>query len=269
MNWQKLLVGEFSLKRFVKSVAFFVVTLYSYFFYYMYFEAEGIIFQPSPSSYQDDDSIIKISSGEDLLSAKYMKNSKAKYTVLYSHGNAEDLGEIRFFLKDLYEQGFSVMAYDYSGYGTSTGESSELKAYENILAVYDYLLKDGLKSENIIIFGRSVGSGPSTELASKRANAGLILQSPFTSASRVLTKYRLFPKEYFKNLSKISGLKSPLLIIHGQQDRIIAPWHGEELYEEARVEKFILRVEGAGHDDVDYVGAKAYWQALVRFSQSL
>ena len=266
---KKYLIGEFSVKRFVRSAAFFVLSMYAFFTYYIYFEAEGIIFQPFPSSYKDDESIVNIKSGSDLLSAKYLKNPQAKYTILFSHGNAEDIGELKFYLKDLYDQGFSVLTYDYSGYGTSTGKASEAKAYENVEAAYQYLMDSGVKAEKLIIFGRSVGSGPSTHLAVSKESAGLILQSPFASASRVLTKYRLFLKEYFNNWAKVDQLKSPLLVIHGQRDRIISPWHGEVLYETAKVRKDILRVKDAGHDDVDIVGGKEYWKKIVDFSKSL
>lgn len=269
MSWKKYIVGEFSIKRLLKSTLFFFGSLYTFFSVFLYFQAESVIFQPQESSYQESLQYIKIRSGEDVLFARYLKNPEAKYTVLFSHGNAEDIGELSLFFQEIYNQGLSVLAYDYSGYGMSTGQPSEDKAYENIDSVYQYLIDDEVSANHIIIFGRSVGSGPSTDLAIRKDCAALILQSPFTSASRVLTKYRLFFKEYFNNVAKIEQLKSPLLLIHGQKDRIIAPWHGEVLYERTKAPKEIYRVEDAGHNDVAYIAGEDYWLAISNFVSSL
>jgi fermentation-respiration switch protein FrsA (DUF1100 family) len=115
-------------------------------------------------------------------------------TIIYSHGNATDVGAM-YPLQAMLVQSLlcHVVSYDYSGYGESGGVAMEANTYKDIAAVYDYTLKnvaEGVAS-NIILYGQSVGSGPSCHLACKNDDiGGLILHSPFTSGMRVLTPSR-------------------------------------------------------------------------------
>ena len=94
--------------------------------------SNSLIFQPQRSSYSDNPGIIKItSSNGKKISAVYLPNPDARFTLLVSHGNAEDLGDIREWLEDMRQAGFSVFSYDYQGYGTSEGKPSEDAAYAN------------------------------------------------------------------------------------------------------------------------------------------
>src|SRR5260370_14117469 len=149
-----------------------------------------MIFLPHPSSYNDSPEILKLrSTNGSLISALYLPNPSARFTLLVSHGNAEDLGDDRYWLEDLRRAGFSVFAYDYQGYGTSQGKPSEKGAYDDEYAAYDYLIANlKIAPDRIIICGRSVRSGPAVHLAARRPAAGLILQSPVASAFRVLTR---------------------------------------------------------------------------------
>src|SRR5215469_4022610 len=141
-----------------------------------YFWSDGLIFQPHPSSYRDDAGILKLTTRSGKrISAMYLPNAAAKFTLLVSHGNAEDLGDDRYWLDDLRQAGFSVLAYDYEGYGTSEGKPSEQAAYDDEDAAYEYLTSTlHVTPERIIIFGKSVGSGPAVHLAAARKVAGLV-----------------------------------------------------------------------------------------------
>src|SRR5512146_2512267 len=101
--------------------------------------AERIIFQPHASSYRDKDfealksegvEHLRLRSGSETISAVYLLNPTARYTLLYSHGNAEDIGDDMFILEEFRKAGFSVLAYDYRGYGTSSGTPSEKGLYQ-------------------------------------------------------------------------------------------------------------------------------------------
>jgi len=234
--------------------------------------ADRIIFQPPPSSYKDAEPYFKLESGREKIpvSALYLPNPKASYTILYSHGNAEDLGDIKPYLEQLRSCGFAVMAYDYRGYGASKGKASEQGCYDDIAAAYSYLtLSLGIPSSRIIVFGRSVGGGPATDLASRNPVGGLILESPFTTAFRVVTSIPLMPFDKFRNISKIGKVKCPLLVIHGTDDRVISYWHGEKLFSLANEPKKLFTVKGAGHNNLPYVAGKSYWQAIVAYAKDL
>jgi fermentation-respiration switch protein FrsA (DUF1100 family) len=233
--------------------------------------SEGLIFLPHRSSYKDTADIVKLTSTNgNRISALYLLNPSARYTLLVSHGNAEDLGDDRYWLEDLRHAGFSVLGYDYQGYGTSQGKPGEKESYDDEQAAYDYLTTNlKIPAERIIILGRSVGSGPAVHLAARRPAAGLVLQSPFLSAYRVMTQVPLLPFDRFLNYKDIRRVHCPVLVIHGTRDQVINRWHGKKLYELANQPKQFLWVEGAGHNDLEMVAGKAYFSALKNFAASL
>lgn len=266
-RFRMLLLGKFSLWRIVRSVLFIYLAIGGYAFFF----ADRQIFQPQPSSYQDDRTTIKLSSAPNVtISAVYLPHPNATYTVLYSHGNGEDLGDVRPLLAQIQATGVNVFAYDYRGYGTSQGKSSEQTAYQDIDAAYRYLTTT-LKQppSRVIIYGRSVGSGPSIDLATRHATAGLVIESGFTTAFRVLTQIPLFPFDKFLNINKIGAVHCPLLFIHGTHDRTIPFQHGRTLFDRANQPKTFLMVDGADHNDVEQIAGERYNQALKAFIQTL
>jgi hypothetical protein len=193
------------------------------------FLAGGVVFQPHPSSYRDDKQIVKLSSRDGAhISALYLKNDTARYTILFSHGNAEDLGDMRPFYDELRAAGFSVLAYDYQGYGTSEGKPTEQHTYEDADAAYDYLTRElKVPSSRVVSMGRSLGAAVAIDLASRKKVRGLVAQSAFTTAFRVLTQVPLLPWDKFENISKITKIHCPVLIMHGRADEVIPFSHGE------------------------------------------
>ncbi len=260
-------VNELNWARIARSAGLIILGVYGFFLLYGVFFGDRLIFLPPPSSYADTDDIIKITTRKGTtISARYIPHPKSVYTILYSHGNAEDLGNIQEILQGFHEHGFSVIAYDYSGYGTSSGKPSEDSAYADISAVYEYAVrKIGLRPEDILLFGRSVGGGPALDLAVRETVGGLILESSFVSAFRVVTTIPLFPVDKFNNLSKIKSVSCPVLVIHGKRDSIIPFWHGKRLYEEAHPPKMRFWVDRARHNDVMWSAGGKYWKTLERF----
>ena len=235
------------------------------------FLSDRVIFRPRPSSYQDGPEFLKLTAEDgNKITALYLPNRSAKFTLLLSHGNAEDLGNDRDWHEELRTAGFSVFAYDYEGYGTSEGKPSETRAYQDEMAAYSYLV-EVLKTppNRIIAFGKSVGTGPATDIAAKESVAGLILQSPFTSTYRVMTHFAILPFDKFPNYKIIRNVRCPVLIIHGTVDTVIPFWHGKELYELANEPKSYLWVDGANHNDLEAVAGDRYIKALQTFATSL
>jgi len=244
--------------------------------------SDSIIFQPQPSSYTDASlgvslarysprgQLLHIKSGAQTITAFYLPNPNARYTLLFSHGNAEDIGEDIFFLKTFYDAGFSVMAYDYRGYGTSTGKPTETGVYDDVNAAYDYLTQQlHTPADRIISMGRSLGCGAAVHLAARRPVAGLVIEAPFLSAFRVLTRVPLLPWDKFNNARDIRRVNAPVLIVHGRDDRIVPFWHGEKLFAMANPPKTFLPIDGAGHNDVVLIAGKKYAAALQQFAATL
>ncbi|MGF1516423.1 MAG: alpha/beta hydrolase [Nodosilinea sp.] len=259
------LIGEISWRRLARSVVF----IYAAFALLVYFRADGMIFLPPPASYSDTEAILKVPvTADENISATYLANAEADYVLLYIHGNAEDLGDIRPVLERLYDWGFGVFAYDYRGYGTSVGRPSEANAYEEVIAAYTYLIEQlGIPPERIIVYGRSVGGGPATALAAQHPVAGLILESSFTSAFRVLVPFPLLPFDKFPNLATIQEVQAPVLVMHGEADSIIPVDHGRALYEAAPGPKLSLWVAEAEHNDFIWVAGDRHREALLEFQQ--
>jgi len=239
----------------------------------------SIIFQPHPSSYRPaelarsgnhDVRPLTFASGKANISAVYLPNGSAHYTLLFSHGNAEDIGDDLPMLEAFRSAGFAVFAYDYRGYGASDGVSSEKSLYQDADSAYEYVTGTlHIAPERIVAFGRSLGCAAAIHLAAKHPVAGLILEAPFLSAFRVLTRVRLLPWDKFNNASQIRRVHSPVLVIHGRADGVVPWWHGARIYQLANQPKRYLWVDYAGHNDVMMFASQRYFAALREFSASL
>jgi hypothetical protein len=231
--------------------------------------ADRVLFMPHQAHYVDGPDILKLRTADGkTISAMYLPNANARYTILFSHGNGEDMGDDRSDLLALQHLGFSVLAYDYHGYGTSEGRPTEANCYLDIEAAYDYLtgtLK--VPPEGILIYGRSVGGGPGIDLAARRPCAGLILESAFTTAFRTHWLGYLVPGDRFRNIDKIGRVRCPVLVMHGRRDWIVPFAHGQQLFAAANEPKRCLWVDRAGHNDVALTADQAFDQALLDFGK--
>jgi fermentation-respiration switch protein FrsA (DUF1100 family) len=253
------------------SIVYKLISLYIVVTIAVYLISNYMIFVPPQGGYKDSEKIIKLSTnGMGQISAIYLPNPKANYTILYSHGNAEDLSNVYPMLQQLHALGFSVLGYDYSGYGSSQGSPSEQATYQDILAAYDYLVSQQKIAPNkIILYGRSLGSGPSVNLAVKYPVAGLILEGAFVSAYRVVTRLPLFPFDKYKNLEKLKKIHVPILFIHSLNDEVVPFWHAEMLYKNYKGPKQYYWIENAGHNDLAFTSSTEYKNLIQLFAQSL
>ena len=231
-----------------------------------------LMFIPHPPSYGDAlPGLLRIPVGDrDTLAAVWLPNPSARYTILYSHGNGEDLGDDVPMLTALRDHGFAVLAYDYRGYGLSTGRPSERNAYADESAAYAHLTDAlGVPPEHVIVHGRSLGGGPAAELASREPVAGLVLESTFTRVRDVWPVLRFFPFDRFRTARRLRHVRAPVLVMHGTADEVVPVALGRRLFHLAPGRKDALWVEGAGHNDLVEAAGERYWQALERFAASL
>ncbi len=220
---------------------------------------------PAPaSSYQTLPGLLQLPTPKgETIAALYLPNPAAKYTLLISHGNGEDLGEIRSQMEDFQALGLSVFAYDYRGYGKSQGSASVTNVYEDIDTAYAYLTKTlKISPDRIVLYGRSVGGGPSTDLAMRKPIAGMILESTFISPFRVIIPIQILPFEKFPNQKNLRQVRVPILFIHGTADRVIPFWHSQTLYDTAPGPKELLSIPGADHSDIPMVDGDSYRRAI-------
>eukprot|EP00252_Welwitschia_mirabilis_P022323 TRINITY_DN6007_c0_g1_i1.p1 TRINITY_DN6007_c0_g1~~TRINITY_DN6007_c0_g1_i1.p1 ORF type:complete len:384 (+),score=58.67 TRINITY_DN6007_c0_g1_i1:594-1745(+) len=192
--------------------------------------------------------------GHEIV-AMYVRNPLAKLTVLYSHGNAADLGQVyELFVELSAHLRVNLMGYDYSGYGQSTGKPSEQNTYADIEAAYRCLEeKYGIKQEDIILYGQSVGSGPTLDLAARLPYLrAVVLHSAILSGLRVMYPVkRTYWFDIYKNIDKISLVNCPVLIIHGTSDEVVDCSHGKQLWELCKEKYEPLWLKGGSHCNLE------------------
>ncbi|KAK7871587.1 hypothetical protein R5R35_001782 [Gryllus longicercus] len=186
----------------------------------------------------------------------YVKNREnPTFTILFSHGNAVDIGQILDFYRDLTSaMRCNVLLYDYSGFGESTGKPSERNINADITTAWNVLrYKYEIPADKIVLYGQSIGTVPTVDLASRQQCAGVILQSPFTSGLRlVFPNWKIArPFDVFNNIGKVHRIKSRVLVIHGTDDSIIDISHGRELHNRCRNKVDPLWISGAGHNNIE------------------
>lgn len=197
---------------------------------------------------------LKTKRGTEIVAA-YVKNPVASLTMLYSHGNAADLGQMYDLFCELsVHLRVNLMGYDYTGYGQSSGKPSEQNTYADIEAAYRCLEETyGVKEEDVILYGQSVGSGPTLDLASRLLRLrAVVLHSPILSGIRVMYPVkRTYWFDIYKNIDKIPLVKCPVLVIHGTDDDVVDYSHGKQLWE-LSVEKYEpLWIKGGNHCDLE------------------
>lgn len=199
---------------------------------------------------------IKTADGETLNALFFPGQNKAK-AILYFHGNAGDLSGWQFAAEDLLASGVSIFMIDYRGYGKSTGSISETGFYRDADAAYKFLISEKrLQPDSILIYGRSIGSGVAVDLASRKKSAGLILESAYSSLSKLADEKVpfFFPSLYlrskFDNLKKINSVSAPVLFVHGTDDTLIPPSHSKALYDHFEGKKEFVLVSKGQHNDL-------------------
>ncbi|KAF2313807.1 hypothetical protein GH714_013550 [Hevea brasiliensis] len=192
--------------------------------------------------------------GNEIV-AIHIKHPRASLTLLYSHGNAADLGQMFELFVELSKRlRINLMGYDYSGYGQSSGKPTECNTYADIDAAYNCLREQyGVKDEQLILYGQSVGSGPTVDLASRLPNLrSVVLHSPILSGMRVLYPVkRTYWFDIYKNIEKIGMVNCPVLVIHGTADEVVDCYHGKQLWELCKEKYEPLWISGGGHCNLE------------------
>ncbi len=177
--------------------------------------------------------------------------------LLYLHGNAGNLshrGPTVVRLRDTL--GLSVLIIDYPGFGKSTGTPTEAGCYRAADAAYDWLTNERkIDPRQIVLFGKSLGGGVATYLASRKEHRALALVKTYTSLPDVgSTIYpwlpvRLLMRNRFDSLSRIAACHRPVIVAHGTTDELIPFALGQRLYEAANEPKEFLAMPNHGHND--------------------
>ncbi|CAG9334347.1 unnamed protein product [Blepharisma stoltei] len=228
-------------------------------------ELNAIVFPAPPSSYND------ISVNQELVWIPQLKNEKfpsipcgffqcptgSSKIMIYFHGNAEDIGTSYPIITHLRKTlQVNILAVEYPGYGIYKGKASSKRIEADAKNILDYLIyNEKINPNNILIFGRSIGSGPAVYLASNYNIRALFLMSAYISiktVARHLTCWAFFLKDRFKNVNLMKKIQCPILLLHGKKDPLIVYHNSEVLRDQCRPGQCELVLnENMTHNDFD------------------
>ena len=192
----------------------------------------------------------------------------AKGTIVHFHGNAGNACGRYFVIERFKDKPFNIVLAEYPGYGGIGGVPGEKEILQGSDNLFASLKMKGM-THSLYLFGESLGTAVSTYLASKNSIKGLILQSPFTTLSEVgqyhypILPVHLLMTNKFPLKVWAKNVQSPVLILHGEKDRIIPLRFGQEASTYFPKGSGFIKIEGRGHNDL--VFSRAFWEAVHNF----
>ncbi|MGD0548522.1 MAG: alpha/beta hydrolase [Terracidiphilus sp.] len=206
------------------------------------------------------------------LKAWYAPATTKPFTLVFFHGNGDSLSTASEVADPYIAAGYGFLLAEYRGYSGLPGKPTEAGLYADGRAYLNALRARGVKSENVILFGHSLGTGVATQMATEFDAGGLILLAPFLSVGDMAQLYfPTFPAKWivldrFENDKKMGKIHAPLLIVNGTDDQIIPPSQGRRLFELANEPRQFVSLPGHGHNDlfVDAVPLLLDWASRLR-----
>lgn len=247
---------------------FLLYVSYALFFYLIYifliyFFQRSLLYFPSKTEihgyYYSGTNLKKVninSSDGIILKSLYSPALSQKNTFLIFHGNAGHIGHRVNKFKPFLDEGYGMLLLEYRGYGENSGSPSEKGFYKDAKAAINYLKNLKILPENIIIYGESLGTALAVKLSTEFKFHSTILEAPFTSISDIAKRHywvlaaKLLVSDDFNIIDKIAKIKSPLLIIHGEKDKIVNVDFGKKVYASASNPKKGIFVPAAGHNNL-------------------
>jgi len=235
------------------TLQIFLVLFFGYliFLIFLYFYQRNLLYHPNENNYSGDSLTVKVEevkipTFDNLkLNGWFHKKNLSKYkTIIYFHGNAGTLDNRIHKLNHFKDMDINFLIIAWRGFSGNKGEPTEKNLYIDGKSAISWTLKQGVKEENIILYGESLGTGVVSELAQNKNYGGVILETPFTSmvaAAKVFYPYipiSLLLKDRYENEKKIKNIDVPILIMHGEKDNIVPFSMGKRIFEIANKPKY-------------------------------
>lgn len=179
---------------------------------------------------------------------------RTRPTILFLHGNAGSIADRADRLAFYQTRNFGAAFLSWRGYGGSSGRPSETGLLADARAAYDHLVKSGTAPETIVLVGESLGTGIAVQLAATVPVGAVVLEAPFTSAADVARRaypwvpVGLLMKDPFRSSSFIGAVGAPLVILHGEADRVVPFSFGQALFARANEPKTFVSLGPVGHE---------------------
>jgi pimeloyl-ACP methyl ester carboxylesterase len=242
----------------------------------LYFPSRVIVQTPEEAGLDSRELSLRTEDGALLHGWWIGARSESLGHLLLCHGNAGNVGDRVLHAALLTAAGFDVLLFDYRGYGRSSGSPDERGTYRDARAALAWLLEQpGVDPARVFYLGESLGGAVAVDLALERPPAGLVLLSTFTSVRELgRLHYPFLPTslipDAYPTVRRVPGLRTPLLVLHGDRDEIVPLTQARALFAAAPEPKLMHVFGGAGHNDLleldgaEFAGVIASW---VRSSQ--
>jgi fermentation-respiration switch protein FrsA (DUF1100 family) len=244
----------------LKIIIIGVVGFYAVAVTVMYFAQRRFIYFPEPARTSPQaaglpdvaERIIATPDGEKLI-AWYGKAKPGQPTLLYFHGNGGALEFRSASIRRYLDHGRGMFMMSYRGYSGSTGSPSEAANVADAKLAYDALVQEGVRPEDIILYGESLGSGVAIQVAAEKKVRGIVLDSPFTSIAELAAQIypwlpiNLLLKDRYDSIIHIRDVHVPVFIIHGEADDVVPVEMGRRLFAAANEPKEIVTIPSLGH----------------------
>lgn len=186
------------------------------------------------------------------LSAFYRPAAPGKKTILFFHGNGDNMRGAIEATRGPAAAGHGLMLVEYRGYGGNPGSPDEVGFYRDGAAAMRWLGAAGVAPRDIVVIGNSIGSGPATEIALRHEVAALMLVSGFSDLPSVVRRQvpfvpRWLVRDRFDNGAKLARVKAPVFLMHGDADTLVTPDNVKRLVQ-ARRDATVARLAGIGHE---------------------
>ncbi len=255
----------------IKLIVILIVVIYVLVGLFLFLFQEKMIFQPEPLEpdfayefeSEFDELNLEMEDGA-VLNALHFKTDKPKGIIVYYHGNAGNLARWGDVVQPFTKYGYEVLIVDYRGYGKSTGDRSKQAMLKDAELVYGYAA-NVWPQEQIMVYGRSLGSSFACHVAANFQPAQLILESPFYSVADVARELTwMYPTSgilrfNFHNGKIARRINPPVTILHGSEDRIVPLTSGQKLHKAMKNAEMHV-IEGASHNDL--AAFISYWDAM-------
>ncbi len=210
------------------------------------------------------------------LTAWYAPATSKPFTIVFFHGNGDRLYIASPIADPYIAAGYGFLLAEYRGYSGLPGKPTEAGLYADARAYIKGLMAQGVKSENIILYGHSLGTGVSVQMAEEFPVGGVMLLAPYLSIAEMAQRnFPYFPAKYialdrFENDTKMKNIHAPVLVVNGTGDQIIPPSEGRELYTMANEPRHFYSIPGRGHNDCfdDFAVISLDWVKGLRAANS-
>jgi len=236
--------------KYMYTTAVIIILCYLLVVFFVFFNQRNLLYHPFENNYNTDEpnfsykEIFIPTSNENTLKAWFHKKDlDNKKTLIFFHGNAGNLRNRIYKLNLIKDFDINFLIVAYRGFSGNKGKPTEAGLYEDARSALNWLIKQNVKEDQIIIYGESLGTGVSIEVAQNKKFAGIILESPFTSmvdAGKFYYPYlpvSLLLKDRYETIKKLKYINSPILVMHGKKDKIVPFYMGEQVFKKANKPK--------------------------------